>query len=84
MPSIAEPKPCLCGEPDCISRTGLFAPGHDQRYLGQCLDRISDGDATGADDMEQHIPGHVRHYDMDCLRDSVGQDRQTLPQCRRR
>jgi hypothetical protein len=81
MPTTPEPKPCLCG---CGSLTyRRFAPGHDMRYLGQCLDRIAAGDPTGSDDMEQHIPGHAELYDMACLRASVGQKRELLPQCRR-
>jgi hypothetical protein len=82
MPTTQEPRLCACG---CGDRTfNLFAPGHDQRYRGHCLDRISAGDATGADDMEHYIPGHAKHYDMVCLRNNVGQNRKLLPPlCRR-
>jgi hypothetical protein len=74
-------KPCRCSCGSLTYRT--FAQGHDQRYLGQCLDRISAGDSTGADDMEQYIPGHAEHYEMGCLRDNVGQKREVLRTCRR-
>ena len=74
-----KPNLCRCG---CGSRTaGRFAPGHDQRHLGQCLDRISAGDPTGADDLEQDNPGHAKHYDMACLRANVGQKREELRKC---
>jgi hypothetical protein len=81
MPTTSESQPCLCGTPGCVSLTGLFAPGHDQRYRGQCLNRICGGDPSGADDMEQFIPGHAEHYDMDCLRAHVGQSRKVLSRC---
>ena len=72
-------KPCLCG---CGSLTyHLFAPGHDMRYLGQRLNRISAGDPTGIDDMEQNIPGHAERYDIVCLRANVGQTRDVLRKC---
>ena len=65
MPTIQEPGLCVCG---CGDRTfNLFAPGHDHRYRGHCLDRISAGDATAADDMEHYIPGHAKHYDLSLL-----------------
>ena len=79
MPITRELKLCHCG---CGSLTGSrFAQGHDQRYLGQCLERISAGDPTGADDMEQYIRGHAERYDMDCLRASVGKERDVLRRC---
>jgi hypothetical protein len=79
MSTTSDLKPCLCG---CGSLTyRRFAPGHDQRYLGHCLSRISAGDPTGSDDMEQYIPGHAERYDMDCLRANVGQTREVLRTC---
>lgn len=51
------------------------------RYLGQCLTRIAAGDSSGADDMEQYIPGHARRYGMLCLRAHLGRDRETLKDC---
>jgi hypothetical protein len=71
MPTSQQPTLCLCG---CGTLTGrLFAPGHDQRYRGQCLYRFSEGDRTDADDLEQYIPGHAERYDKDCLRGDVDQ-----------
>jgi hypothetical protein len=79
MPTIQKPIPCLCG---CDRLTGgRFAPGHDMRHRGQCLDRLSAGDPTGADDLEQDNPGHAENYDMVCLRDNVGQTRKVLGRC---
>jgi hypothetical protein len=79
MPTTSDLKPCLCG---CGALTyRRFAPGHDQRYLGQCLNRISAGDPTGPADMEQYIPGHAGRYDMGCLRANVGRTRAVLRQC---
>jgi hypothetical protein len=57
MPTSQEPTPCLCGCGTLTDR--LFAPGHDQRSPGQCLDRFSASDRSGADDLEQYIPGHA-------------------------
>jgi hypothetical protein len=51
------------------------------RCLGQCLNRVSAGGITGADDMEQNIPGHADRYDMHCLRANVGQTREVLRTC---
>jgi len=81
MPTIQEPTLCLCGCGLSPSTGRQFAQGHDMRYRGQCLERISGGDPTGADDMEQHIPGHAALYDMVCLRDKTGQKRAMLRQC---
>jgi hypothetical protein len=79
VPIIQEPRLYLCG---FGSRTGgRFAPGHDQRHLGQCLNRISAGDPTGADDFEQDNPGHAERYEMDCLRANVGKKRELLRRC---
>lgn len=72
----------------CLSGCGRetrkrFAPGHDQRHLGQCLRRLSEGDLRGADELEQQNPGHAQNYDMACLRRGVGQTSKELAQCRR-
>ena len=69
---------CGCGE-SCWNR---FAQGHDMTYLRQCLDRLSTGDLAGADTLEREIPGHAKHFDMVCLRRSLGQPREELAKCR--
>jgi hypothetical protein len=70
---------CLCGSGTLAGR--LFAPVHDQRYRGQCLDHFSAGDRTDADDLEQFIPGHAARYDKDFLRNDVDRKHDVLPQC---
>lgn len=79
MSTTSELKPCLCG---CgLLTRRRFAQGHDMRYLGQCLDRISKGQSTGVNDMVLFIPGHAERYDMDCLRANLRQSRKVLQGC---
>jgi hypothetical protein len=80
MPNHKYQHTCLCGcGKSCENK---FAQGHDMTYLGQCLNRLSTGDSSGADDLEHEIPGHAKHYDMACLRRKLGRTRKELAKCR--